>query len=142
MNRVKKKSKASKKPKSGRKQASKTASAKTLGEGSTLEPPPAVRFSATVHASEQTARALPNWMDTLEIDRVPDPSGLVRALLTPVDCVRLVNQGFEVRLYEAYPVKPLDPALIESEDSFKTWLDQKLQTFKRATRKQKGSKGA
>jgi len=144
MKQGKKKSKAaSKKPKSGRKQPSRTGSAKTVAEGSTLdrESPPPVRFSATIHASEQTERATPNWMDTLEIDRVPDPSGLVRALLTPVDCVRLVNQGFEVRLYEAYPVKPLDPALIESEDSFKSWLDQKLQAFKRASRKQKGSKG-
>jgi hypothetical protein len=144
MKQVKKKSKtASKKSKSGRKKPSKTGSAKTLGEGSTLdrESPPAVRFSATIHASEQTERAVPNWMETLNIDRVPDPTGLIRALVTHADCVRLVNQGFEVRLYQAYPVQPLDPALIETQDSFKSWLDQRLQTFKRAARKQKESKG-
>ena len=146
MKQVNKKSKAaSKKPKSGRKKTAKesrTGSAKTLGEGSTLdrEPPPRVRFSATIHASEQTQRAVPNWMETLNIDRIPDPTGLIRALVTPADCVRLVNQGFEVRLNEAHPVQPLDPALIETQDSFKSWLDQRLQTFKRA-RKQKGSKG-
>jgi hypothetical protein len=146
MKQVKRKTKAGKKkPKSGRKQPSKTpktGSAKTLGEGSTLgrESPPAVRFSATIHASEQTERAVPNWMETLTIDRIPDPTGLIRALVTPADCVRLVNQGFEVRLSEAYPVKPLDPALIESQESFKSWLDQRLQTFKRATKK-KGPKG-
>ena len=143
MKQVKRKTKAGKKkPKSGRKQPSKTGSAKTLGEGSTLdrESPPAVRFSATIHASEQTQRAVPNWMETLDIDRIPDPTGLIRALLTPADCVRLVNQGFEVRLSEAHPVQPLNPALIETQDSFKSWLDQKLQTFKRAAKK-KGSKG-
>ena len=146
MKQGKKKSKAaSKKPKSSRKKAAKksrTGSAKTLGEGSTLdrEPPQAVRFSATIHASEEKERAEPNWIETLNIDRIPDPTGLIRALVTPADCVRLVNQGIEVRLYEAYPVQPLDPALIETQDSFKSWLDQKLQTFKRATKK-KGSKG-
>jgi hypothetical protein len=51
-----------------------------------------------------------------------------------------VDQGFEVRLYQAYPVQPLNPALIETEESFKSWLDQRLQPFKRS-RKQKGSKG-
>jgi len=144
MKQGKKKSRAaSKKSKSGRKQASKTSttgSAKTPAEGATLdrnEVPPTVRFSATIHAPEQ---ADPNWVERLEVDRVPDPTGLIRALVTAADCVRLVNQGFEVRLYQAYPVQPLNPALIETEDSFKSWLDQKLQPFKR-TRKQKGSKG-
>ena len=138
----KKKSKAaSKKSKSGRKQTSRTGSAKTPAEGSTLdrnEVPPTVRFSATIHAPAQAA---PDWVDRLDIDRIPDPAGLIRALVTHADCVRLVNQGFEVRLYEAYPVQPLNPALIESQESFKSWLDQKLQPFKRATRKRKGSKG-
>lgn len=104
------------------------------------EAPPTVRFSATIHASEQTQREEPNWIEKLDVDRVPDPAGLIRALVTHADCVRLVNQGFEVRLYQAYPVQPLDPALIETEDSFKSWLDQRLQPFKRS-RKQKGSKG-
>jgi len=132
MKQVKKKSKAaSKKSKSGRNQASTLAG----------EAPPTVRFSATIHASEQTQREEPNWIEKLDVDRVPDPAGLIRALVTHADCVRLVNQGFEVRLYQVYPVQPLNPALIETEDSFKSWLDQKLQPFKRS-RKQKGSKGA
>ena len=131
MKQVKKKSKAaSKKSKSGRKQASTMAG----------EAPPNVRFSATIHASEQTQREEPNWIEKLDVDRVPDPAGLIRALVTHADCVRLVDQGFEVRLYQAYPVQPLNPALIETEESFKSWLDQRLQPFKRS-RKQKGSKG-
>jgi hypothetical protein len=140
MKQIKKKSEASKKPKSGRKQASKTPQsgfAKTLSEPSALDRPeyhPAVRFSATIHIRDQ---ADPDWMEKLDIDRVPDPSGVIRALVTPEDCVRLVNQGFEVRLHNAYPIEPLDPALIQTDDSVKRWFDAKVQSIKGAKR-QKG----
>ena len=147
MKQDKKKTKAaSKKRKAGRKQASKTktGSAKTLGEGSALdrtEIPPTVRFSATIHVRDQTD---PNWMEKLNIDRVPDPTGLIRALVTPEDCVRLVNQGFEVRLHNAYPVQPLNPLLIETDESFKRWLDAKMASIRgtniKSAKEQKGSK--
>jgi len=143
MKQVKKKSKAaSTKPKSGRKQPSKKPK-RTLDEISPLsrtEFDPNVRFSATIHASEQAELAAPKWMETLNIDRVPDPTGLIRALVTPAEVVRLVNQGFEVRLFETYPVQPLNPALIETNDSVKSWLDERMQTAKRAMKKKKGSK--
>jgi len=136
MKQVKKKSKAaSKKPKSGRKEASKkptSASAKTPAEGSSLsstEFPSAVRFSATIHVRDVTD---PNWFERLAIDRVPDPTGAIRALVTPADCVRLVNEGFEVRLDAAYPVQPLNPALIETKESVQSWIDEKIQTANRA----------
>ena len=136
MKQVNKKSKAvSKKRKSARKETSKkskSASAKTSGAGSTLattESPPTVRFSATIHVRDVTD---PSWFERLAIDRVPDPTGAIRALVTPADCVRLVNEGFEVRLDAAYPVQPLNPALIETEDSVQRWLDEKIQTAKRA----------
>lgn len=143
MKQIKKKSeRAAKKPKSGRKQASKTPQsgfAKTLSEPSTLDRPeyhPPVRFSATIHIRDQ---ADPDWMEKLDIDRVPDPTGVIRALVTPEDCVRLVNQGFEVRLHNAYPIEPLDPSLIQTDDSVKRWFHAKVQSIKGAKR-QKGSK--
>ena len=136
MKQVKKKSKAvSKKSQSARKKTSKkpkSASAKTPSEGSTLataESSPNVRFSATIHVRNV---ADPSWFERLAIDRVPDPTGAIRALVTPADCVRLVNEGFEVRLDAAYPVQPLKPALIETKESFQRWMDEKLQTAKRA----------
>ena len=98
--------------------------------------PPKVRFSATIHAP---ANASPNWKDQVQVDRVPDPKGQVRALLTEADLVRLLDQGYEIRLYQAYPVQPLDPKLIESEDSFQRWLDQQIRKIKRPG-KPKGSK--
>jgi hypothetical protein len=144
MKRVMKKTKpASKKPKAGRKQPSKTSKsryAKTPGEGFSpdgTEIPPTVRFSATIHARDESD---PKLIEKLDIDRVPDPTGVIRALVTPEDCVRLVNQGFEVRLHNAYPVEPLNPALIETDDSFKRWIDAKMASITGA-RKLKGSKG-
>ena len=136
MRKVTKKSKAvSKKPKSARKVAakkSKSASAKTPAVGSTLattESPSNVRFSATIHVRDVTD---PGWFERLAIDRVPDPTGAIRALVTPADCVRLVNEGFEVRLDAAYPVQPLNPALIETKESVQSWIDERIQTAKRA----------
>lgn len=102
------------------------------------EAPPTMRFSATIHALEQAADL--SRIETLNIDRVPDPTGLVRALVTPEDCVRLVNQGFEVRLQQAHPVQPLNPELIESDESFKNWLDERMQSVK-GFKARKGSKG-
>ena len=127
--------KASKKPKSARKEASKkpkSASAKTPGVSSSLattESPAAVRFSATIHVRDVTD---PTWFERLAIDRVPDPTGAIRALVTPADCVRLVNEGYEVRLDAAYPVQPLNPALIETKESVQSWIDERIQTAKRA----------
>lgn len=134
MKQVNKKSKGvSKKPKSARKEASKKPKSASKAPGvvsglATTEFPSNVRFSATIHVRDVTD---PSWFERLAIDRVPDPTGAIRALVTPADCVRLVNEGFEVRLDAAYPVQPLDPALIESKDSFQRWLDERIQTTKR-----------
>ena len=87
-----------------------------------------VRFSATIHAP---AKAHSNWMDEVQVDRIPDPEGQVRALVTEADLVRLLNEGYEVHLHSAYPVQPLDPKLIESDDSFQRWLDQQIRKIKR-----------
>lgn len=86
-----------------------------------------VRFGATIHAP---SNAKPDWIEQLEIDRLPDPRGLVRALVTAADCVRLLDQGFEIRLYHAYPVQPLNPELIENDESFHRSLDKRLRKIK------------
>jgi hypothetical protein len=65
-------------------------------------------------------------MDQLDIDRVPDPKGLVRALVTAADLARLLDQGFEVHLHHAHPVQPLNPKQIETDESVRRWLDKKL----------------
>jgi hypothetical protein len=89
-----------------------------------------VRFEATIHAGRKARRA--GRIDPLDIDRVPDPKGRIRALLTADDCVRLLDQGFEIRLHHAHPVRPLDPRLIETDESVRRWLDDRLQGLSRA----------
>ncbi len=94
-------------------------------------PAPQVRFEATIHAGRKARSA--NWIDELNVDRVPDSKGLIRALLTPDDCVRLLDQGLEVRLHHAHPIRPLDPRLIETDESVRRWLDNRLRGIDRAT---------
>jgi hypothetical protein len=100
------------------------------------EAAPTMRFEATIHPPRQ---ASPNWVDQLDIDRIPDPKGMVRALVTAADCVRLLDLGLQVHLHHALPVRPLDPALIEKDDAFRRWLDKKIKNIKPPT-KPKGPK--
>ena len=84
-------------------------------------------------------------MHHLEIDFVPDPkTGEIRALLTAEDCVRLLDQGFEVRLHHAHPVRPLDPKLIETDESVRRRVEEQLRGVERATgpRRPPGREGA
>ena len=86
---------------------------------------PTMRFDATIHAPDKQKASR---IDQLDIDRVPDPKGLIRALVTAADLARLLDQGFEVHLHHAHPVRPLDPKLIETDESVRLSLDKKLGT--------------
>ena len=87
-----------------------------------------MRFGATIYPGRKAKTK--DWADDLNIDRVPDAKGRVRALITIEDLVRLLDQGLEVRLYRAYPYGPLDPALIVTDESFKRWLEEQVNTLK------------
>ena len=88
------------------------------------EPANNVLFEATIFAQSEDVNL--DLIRRLDIDRVPDPKGLIRALLTADDCVKLLNLGFEVRLHHAHPVRPLDRSLIETDESVRRWLNEKL----------------
>ena len=105
------------------------------------EPPQQLRFEATIHPGRQARGA--DWVNYLEIDRIPDRKGEIRALVTADECVRILDQGFEIRLYHAHPVRPLDPALIETDEAFGRWLDEGLRTIEHPEVKKRlaGSKG-
>lgn len=92
--------------------------------------PGKVRFEATIHTGRKARSA--DWAAALGVDRVPDPKGLVRALLTMDECVRLLDQGFEIRLHHAHPIRPLDPRLIETDEAVRRSLDQRLRGLDRA----------
>src|SRR5213079_802810 len=60
------------------------------------------------------------WADDLDVDRVPDAKGRVRALITVEDCVRLLDRGLEVRLYRAYPLDPKQSTKIDKTKGRRT----------------------
>ena len=99
---------------------------------------PTVRFEATIHAGP---KASAGKIDHLDIDRVPGPKGQLRALVTADECVELLDQGFEVRLHHAHPVRPLDPALIATDESVRRLLDEKLRSLTRSKGPKKSKKG-
>jgi hypothetical protein len=129
MKRVKKQSKVASKKKKEQVSKTRTNSGNVTDSGSDYrDPAPTMRFDATIHAPQ---KAEPNWETKLNIDRVPDPKGLVRGLVTAADCVRLLDQGFEVHLHQAHPVRPLDPKLIENDESFKRWLEKEVKKVRK-----------
>lgn len=87
-----------------------------------------MRFEATIYPGHKAKTK--DWADDLDVDRVPDTKGRVRALITVEDLVRLLDQGLEVRLYRAHAYEPLDPALIMTDSSFKRWLKEQVNTLK------------
>ncbi|MGW6906213.1 hypothetical protein [Streptomyces sp. NPDC054940] len=91
---------------------------------------PAVRFDATVQAGP-TIRDLEGVAD-LDLDRIPDPEGEVRVLVTPDECRRLLESGYEVRLHAVVPVRPLPAELVAQDDSVMAWLEEHVQGIERA----------
>lgn len=89
----------------------------------------AMRFEATIHPRE--AGASLEGVADLDLDRVPDPGGDVRMVVTPDDAAQLVAKGYEVRLVRALPVRPLDPARVLDDDSARAWLDEQTQGIER-----------
>jgi hypothetical protein len=87
-----------------------------------------MRFEATIYPGRKAKTD--DWADDLDVDRVPDAKGRVRALITVEDLVRLLERGLEVRLYRAHAYEPLDPALIMTDSSFKGWLDEQVNSLK------------
>jgi hypothetical protein len=87
------------------------------------------RFEATILPGAQML-SLARVAD-LDLDRVPDPEGAVRVLITAEDAERLLEQGFEVRLLRAHAVRPLDPALISDDAHVESWLDEQTAGIKR-----------
>ncbi|MGQ0774308.1 MAG: hypothetical protein ACT4NY_07820 [Pseudonocardiales bacterium] len=80
-----------------------------------------MRFEATVHATTRSAEL--HAVDSLDLDRVPDPEGGVRILIGPENLARLVAEGYEVRVQAVAPVAPLDPGLVSDEADVRAWFD-------------------
>ncbi len=82
------------------------------------------RFEATVHPGERDV-ALPQVSD-LDLDRIPDPQGGVRVVITADELADLVRRGYEVRVYRTVPLAPLSPDLIASDEDAMRWLEVRV----------------
>lgn len=81
----------------------------------------AMRFEATVHPTARSAEL--QAVESLDLDRVPDPDGGMRMLVGQEDMARLVAEGYEVRVQAAVPVAPLDPSLVADETDVRAWFE-------------------
>ena len=88
-----------------------------------------LRFEATIHQGERE-RALARVAD-LDLDRVPDPHGDVRLIINPEELARLLEEGYEVRLYRTVRPQPLSPDLIMDDDYAVRWLEDRVQGIPR-----------
>jgi hypothetical protein len=89
----------------------------------------AVRLEATVHPGER--RVPLDAVADLDLDRVPDPDGGVRVLITADEAARLVEAGYEVHLLRALPVAPLDRSLVVDDQSDRAWLEEQIRGIER-----------
>ncbi len=88
------------------------------------------RFEATIlPGAQQVSLAR---VAEFDLDRIPDQDGEVRVLITAEDAERLLEQGFEVRLLRAQPVRPLDPALISDDVAVDAWLEEQTAGIERS----------
>jgi hypothetical protein len=88
-----------------------------------------LRFEATVHPGERDVSL--ERIAELDLDRVPDPAGAVRVVITAEDAARLLAEGYEVRLLRALPVRPLDSSLVMDDESAEAWLDEQTKGLER-----------
>ncbi len=85
------------------------------------------RFEATVHPGDVRGAGEPlDRLADLDLDRVPDPEGGVRVLADLDTCVRLVREGFEVRLLRPLPLRPLGASMRAGDADVRAWLEDRL----------------
>lgn len=89
-----------------------------------------VRFEATIYPGD-TDEVTASRVGAFDLDRVPDPGGQVRALLSLGDIYRLLEAGFEVRLQRALPLRPLDPELIADDRDVQAWFEERARSVGR-----------
>jgi hypothetical protein len=82
------------------------------------------RFEATVHPGAVEV-ALATVAD-LDLDRVPDPRGDVRVVVTADEVAELLGRGFEVRLHRVVETRPLSPGLVSGDEDAARWLEERV----------------
>jgi hypothetical protein len=88
-----------------------------------------LRFEATVHPGDADVPL--GRVADLDLDRVPDPQGGVRLLVTTDEIVALLERGYEVRLHRVVRAEPLSAELRIDEDAAIAWLEERVKDIPR-----------
>ena len=88
-----------------------------------------LRFEATIHQGAKE-RALSRVAD-LDLDRVPDPRGDVRLIISAEELAQLLDEGYEVRMHHTVRPEPLSPDLVVSDEDAVRWLEERVQGLPR-----------
>ena len=90
--------------------------------------PGGMRLEVTVHPGAEQ-RSLDRVYD-LDLDRIPDPKGELRVLVTEEQLKELVARGYEVRQLKSYPVQPLDKSLIMDDETAVGAVERQLERLR------------
>jgi hypothetical protein len=88
-----------------------------------------LRFEATVHPGDTDAPL--RQVADLDLDRIPDPQGGVRLLVTVDDITVLLERGYEVRLHRLARAEPLRPELRMEDEEAIAWLEERVEGVRR-----------
>lgn len=91
---------------------------------------PDLRFEAVL-TPRAGAKASFAELARFDFDRIPDPEGGMRILANVDDLVRLVEQGFEVTLKRALPLRPLRSELVADDKDVRAWLETRVKGIQR-----------
>ena len=90
-------------------------------------PPGGMRLEVTVHPGAGAEQSSLDGVYDLDLDRVPDPKGELRVLVTEEQLKELVARGYEVRQLKSYPVQPLDKSLIMDDETAVGAVERQLE---------------
>ena len=80
-----------------------------------------VRLEATIRP-----RTSPDPDALKGLDVLPPLEGELHVLMSPSQVVEVVTAGYEIRVFAAHPIGPLDPALVMDDASAQAWIDDRV----------------
>ena len=80
-----------------------------------------VRLEATIRP-----RTSPDPGALRGLDVLPPAEGDLHVLMSPSQVAEVVMAGYEVRVFAAHPIGPLDPALVMDDATAQAWIDERV----------------
>jgi len=80
-----------------------------------------VRLEATIHPRRSADLEALRGLDVL-----PPLDGALHVLMSPSQVAEVVAAGYEVRVFAAHPIGPLDPSLIMDDATAQAWINDRV----------------